>query len=185
MNVKPIIFSREMVLALLAGDKTQTRRLASSPLKNVQVGDRLYVRENFYKNSRLASDGVSMTAPTYCADLSEAELAKPGRPKVTPCIHMPRKLSRITLVVTGVKFECAHDISEADSKAEGVKPERDFTKPEGSTYRAGFEGIWRRLHGVGSWMENPDLVAITFGVIRQNVDSIPIWKTVLDSRSNH
>lgn len=46
MTDRPIIFSAPMVRALLAGRKTQTRRLATSPLAKCLPGDRLWVREN-------------------------------------------------------------------------------------------------------------------------------------------
>lgn len=47
MSERGIIFSAPMVRALLAGAKTQTRRLATSPLCRCVAGARLWVRETF------------------------------------------------------------------------------------------------------------------------------------------
>lgn len=136
-----------MVRALLAGTKTQTRRIVKYaedlvdadgwPLCDLSEcgagevraacpyglpGDRLWVREAF------------MHEPAdYCW---EASVSIPCRPAVTvyradhdagesrgagwkPSIHMPRALSRITLEITGVRVERLHDISEKDARAEG------------------------------------------------------------------
>ncbi|MBS67250.1 MAG: hypothetical protein Tp170SUR191951_44 [Prokaryotic dsDNA virus sp.] len=47
MTDRGIIFSGPMICALVDGRKTQTRRLASSPLAQSEPGDRLWVRETF------------------------------------------------------------------------------------------------------------------------------------------
>jgi hypothetical protein len=104
-------------------------------------------------------------------------------------IHMPRWASRLTLIVTGVKIERLRDISDADAKAEGVSTWRDgwSRKEAGLAFLRGTEAaeetnygpvarrlfylLWSSLHGDKSWAENPFVVAITFRVIKANIDA--------------
>lgn len=126
-----IIFSAPMVRAILAGQKTQTRRLASSPLALMLPGDRLWVRETMVINR----DGVRYRAdpgtPVYAYEITN-HAYHPGRDfwiknaraddvaRGWPSIHMPRWASRISLTVTDVRFEPVDQISEADARAEGI-----------------------------------------------------------------
>ena len=140
----PILFSAPMVLALLAGTKTQTRRVAKVKPgvllpdisqwadagegraravfardqiadPRVAVGDRLYVRETFGNAAMSGYDPVWF----YRAD---PETALPPGFKWKPAIHMPRVASRITLTVTDVRVQRLQEISEDDAIAEGLTP---------------------------------------------------------------
>ncbi len=95
-----------------------------------------------------------------------------------PSIHMPRWASRLTLAVEGIKVERLQDISEEDAQAEGAsqytsqtKILRPFNPDWKGEYRAGFMALWDSLHGPESWDANPLVVALTFRVIRANIDA--------------
>ncbi|SDA15177.1 hypothetical protein [Sphingomonas sp. NFR15] len=201
MTDRPIIFSAAMVRALLAGHKTQTRRLATSPLRHCAVGDRLYVREafrvdysaNWYREDLGRCPTPSEMDPTctgieFFAD-GERELGGNGYPSM----HMPRWASRLTLIVESVKVEPLQAISEADAAAEGAMPVpvgappgiSDLTgwthgqaiEPPDDCFLsaiASFRHLWRSLHAVGGarWEDNPNVVALTFRVERGNIDRI-------------
>ncbi len=146
MTDRPILFSAPMVRSLLAGTKTQTRRVAKHPLAQnlsyivdigkgwfgdeegeVQIrcpygqpGDRLWVRETW-----AAPHGEDARPPRaiQCDQMRIHYAASEDRGGLLwrPSIHMPRWASRITLEVTGVRVERLQDISEADAMAEGVQ----------------------------------------------------------------
>lgn len=152
MADRPIIFSAPMVRALLAGRKTQTRRLLRNPeyygcptgdcphdrqsecdaamrenaLPDVRykVGDRLYVREALYL------DPLCIPANIYRADeqrvvwrtREQAVWLNEYAHRNVPSIHMPRWASRLTLTVTDVRVQQLQAIIEADAKEEGVDP---------------------------------------------------------------
>lgn len=142
---RPILFSAPMVRAILAGTKTQTRRVAKidsvaygKPVQWVSVapcttgimevrcpygepGDRLWVRESFSGARAYETRGYPLrewgNKIFYWAD-GQPRSGDWTRPR--PSIHMPRSLSRITLEITGVRVEKLQEISEADAVAEGT-----------------------------------------------------------------
>lgn len=141
---RPILFSGEMVKAILAGRKTQTRRVIKpqpddGPWPNAashiewhdlltdtdyyvacghcpygKIGDHLWVRESWLRI------GAS-TEVWYKADGVFLE----GRTTWRPSIHMPRWASRIKLEITGIRVERVQAISENDARAEGITSHTD------------------------------------------------------------
>lgn len=159
-----------------------------SPWQKVQPGDRLWVRENW----QALSFGDYLPTNSTPADLRYAATGPLGGDDKDvrgypwrPSIHMPRWASRLTLIVEAVKVEPLHDISPDDAVAEGLWycKEGDaagfwFSGPEmaGEVWGDGsvecFERLWSSLHGPESWDANPEVVALTFRVIRENIDRI-------------
>ena len=175
MKSRPILFSASMIRALLAGTKTQTRRtvkgsammdsngfmplapdLAKCPYG--QPGDTLWCRETFLPKS---------SGTIYRADYSELEAAGLGGlyGGWKPSIHIPRALSRITLEIVSVRVERLNDISEEDAKAEGVMlPARTCTMYDG-IWRDGYQELWEKINGPGSWVLNPWIWVVGFSRI--------------------
>lgn len=151
MADKGIIFSAPMVRALLAGTKTQTRRLIHTTAKEMapgqilifegprfggtayrfaptyEAGDRLYVREH-WKTSADFNDVAPRDLPRDCSILTLADntvATKAFRPpwgKHRQGMHMPRWASRLTLTVSEVRVQRLQEISEEDAIAEGLIP---------------------------------------------------------------
>lgn len=183
MTVRPIIFSGPMVLALLEGRKTQTRRLATSPLRKCEPGDRLYVRETFHPWTGSASrKTIAYVADGQWIDWGSGWRGKPDGnflTRATPSIHMPRWASRLTLEVEAVRVEPLQSICPADALAEGVTNEmvhrcvREFDNPlPEDSWVGGYAWLWSSLHGRESWDSNPDVLVLSFSVIADNVDRL-------------
>jgi hypothetical protein len=169
---KPIIFAAPMILALLAGRKTQTRRVlrpqpikpefwagtwvdahheqfahfdsGERPIVRISPGDRLWVRETFSE----------CPLKTYY----RATERDPYEVKWIPSIHMPCWASRLTLEVTGVEVERVQDISEADAIAEGCHA--------GAAPQSEFADLWNSIHGPSAWEANPWVYALTFMIVQ-------------------
>jgi hypothetical protein len=175
MTDRPIIFSGPMVRALLDGRKTQTRRLATSPLRRCEAGDRLYVRESWRVSPEAAEgwhpdamrgwidfqagESIEAVAPSFAAVEAAAFTKHDDRDwdflpsRYRPSIHMPRWASRLTLVVEDVRFQRLRDISEGDARAEGIVEHPSYFLAHGapvqlagvSAYGA-FYCLWNSLH---------------------------------------
>lgn len=194
----PIIFSAGMVNALLGGHKTETRRLAyrlskdgcsryATPWQAVQRGDRFWVREHVRQDAdclarwRYAADGTMIEAPrtAHRAGAMVAWAHHQERTSV-PSIHMPRFISRLTLVVRSVHVEPLQAITVAGAKREGVRRlgRRDYVAGVGEKGTGGtdalacFSGLWMGLHGIASWHENPEVVVLRFKVRAVNIDAM-------------
>lgn len=164
MKEHPILFSGEMVRAILAGRKTVTRRL-NLRWARVKAGEGLWVREThsqagtgrvFYR----ADDGT--TAPSW-----------------TPSIHMPRDLSRVDLVATeDGREERLQDITEEEADAEGFGgnlPARAFPDfpwspaalDGGISIRECFAELWDAINGKrATWKSNPPVARLAFRMVR-------------------
>lgn len=185
MKERPILFSGEMVRAILDGRKTQTRRVCSvtdlddlregrvaQGLGKFRVGDRLWVREGFgiTDGQPVCLDGQTYDLDDrriiYRADVSDAIPDRFWRPS----IHMPRWASRITLEVVSVRVERLQDISIDDAIAEGVF--QGFDPPDGHGFRSEartlYREFWESINGKKHpWKSNPWVWVIEFKVVSQ------------------
>lgn len=184
MTERPILFSGAMVRAILAGTKSQTRRVvkgialewlrpdgftpefAAAPENGLcpygAPGDRLWVREAFIHEPADYCWEASVSIPcqpastVYRADFPDS---RPGE-GWKPSIHMPRNLSRITLEITGVRVERLQDISEADAIAEGIERPADGIPI--CNARQWYQVLWGQINGPDSWGANPWVWCISF-----------------------
>lgn len=146
-----MLFSSEMVRAILGERKTQTRRLARDCRidshgnawqgkwnfgqdvwgkphvdrwkKPCNVGDHIYVRETWGVLNDKHHRYCYLVDSQYPQGRSRQQLV--GN-RWRPSIHMPKAAARIWLEVTDVRTERLQDISEKDAIAEGIDMESEF-----------------------------------------------------------
>lgn len=173
MSVKPILFSSEMVRAILDGRKTVTRRVVKFLKKrnpkwsgyipegailygsnNIPAakspylpGDVLWVRETWCKF--IADHVIDGVKYAYRADTSaESErFRKELGYKWHPSIHMPKEAARIWLRVTDVRVERLQEIDEDGAIAEGLYKGWRLTQSSSlaETARQAFMWLWLHL----------------------------------------
>lgn len=188
-----------------------------------QVGDRLYVREewrtmaNFdglspvklgerYRNSIYPEKEAAVPVLFAADDARQGRWAddertawSPGRRRAG--MHMPRWASRLTNIVTDVRIQRLHDLTEAEAIAEGVERGvhpitgeidgwRDYSIIHAGPHKGkkhphaiapwknatlSYQSLWETLHQDEGerWADNPWVVATTFDVVRGNIDQVP------------
>lgn len=196
MKEKPILFSGQMVRAIIDRRKTQTRRIVKPQPdwidKSVmfwrgkaaminehrcpygQPGDRIWVREShapaadcWGRWERSIEKNCNLFGP---GELHyKADSGKPYIDRWRPSIHMPRWASRITLEITGVRIERLCDIDKTDSIAEGCAGGHGAIA--GYTYNATpieqFRALWDSINAKRApWASNPWVWVIEFRRIK-------------------
>lgn len=144
-------------------------------------GDRLWVKETWGLNDCLygGSQPIPKARPidlpadalVFYATEDDAEIRNELRWR--PSIHMPRWASRLTLDITEVRVERLHEISAADSLAEGVQcPTCEALQASACNGRgcfasiAAYRDLWNHINGPDNWAANPWVWVVTFEVER-------------------
>jgi len=181
-----LIFTGESIRAILAGAKTQTRRIVKPqpgtdvepvlrynrpewPCPYGSPGTRSWARESIKLLARAGRRDLAV----YVADDS-AVLCLTAWPwkvsKLSP-IFMPYGCRRLDLVITAVRAQRLHEITEADALAEGVgvayRQDGPGTFARDSA-RAAYEIAWGEINGPHSWAMNPFVWALTFEAARRD-----------------
>lgn len=192
MKEHPILFSTEMVKAILDRRKTQTRRVITpQPPKGYSYRGNEYNPLLPKFDSHYWMDGYAMWRPATCpygqpgdmlwvretfgviqydqtviykadCDIEGLEAAS-NYLKWKPSIHMPRWASRINLEVTNIRVERVQDISMEDSIAEGITP--DFYNRTALCWWYEFYGdLWDSINKKRGygWYLNPWVRVIEF-----------------------
>lgn len=153
---RPIVFSEPMVLAILAGNKTQTRRKIRKGARRCPygvAGDELWVRERWRVHhgepARLEflADGAARNLRSQALAQGLGPSERPRSP-----LFLPRGFARIRLGVIETRREALQAMTEADARAEGVGSVAEFC------------ALWESLHGPGSWERSGEVWVVRFCV---------------------
>jgi len=129
--MKGILFKEPMFNAVIAGQKTQTRRICQhqNSVARYKPGDIVYLKEPFYI---IPETGRLVYRYSCFSTLPQ----KAWKNK----LFMPASAARYFIKIKDVRVERLLDISEADAKAEGVQKGRfvGYGKIGMTSYKEGF-----------------------------------------------
>jgi hypothetical protein len=168
-----------MVQAILAGRKTQTRRVVkpqptyskgmvgpvwwigdenSKEIKCPygQSGDVLWVRETWQETTWLHPSNDEYGYIYKASENGREWAANDESWTWKPSIYMPKDACRIFLRITNVRVERLQDISAADCYKEGA------CSPTSSTPKLAWQLLWQSINGPESWNTNPFVWVVEF-----------------------
>lgn len=184
----PLLYTTEMVRAILADRKTQTRRVPVERYRNWKAGDLIWVREAILLKQEKDTpyfDALYYADNNHMENLHELDdwfmnynlwYYRCKDKQIIPSIHMPKQAARIWLEITGLREEAVQEISNEDSFAEGciAYDDREYWKedPMGAivladTPRDEFQTLWNQINskrqgGIYAWSQNPKVKVIEF-----------------------
>jgi len=168
MAERPVMFTAPMVRAILAGQKTETRRAVkiengdALPQRFGQPGDQLWVKEDLIRFDRdpptiqYAATISGMPANEHVpSHPNGAALWQWGEKKKISMMFMPRWASRITLNLLSVHMEPLHAITEQGARNEGI------------AHKCGVEQykmLWNAINAKRGypWVDNPLVWVVQF-----------------------
>lgn len=192
MTERPIIFTAESVEAILAGRKTQTRRIIrqlaacpegwrvartesrengdEQPIRcPYKPGDVLWAKEAWYKfHCDNVIDGKKYAYQPVKQDEYSREIMRGDGYRWRSPLFMPREAARLFLKLIAVRAERVQDISAADCDAEGYPPRTEAMclVTMDRNRRAWYEKLWDSLNAKRGypWSSNPWVWVLTFEV---------------------
>lgn len=161
MAIRPILFNTEMVIAILDGRKTCTRRICKDaneytvPDMDFYNADRrTYAVHNFADKEQMEQLSIAERTCQICpgdilyvresySELTFGYVYKADGENIDhlgnvikwhPSIHMPKEAARIWLKVTDVRVERLQEITEEGAKKEGAIDNRGFIHSPDNEY---------------------------------------------------
>jgi hypothetical protein len=193
IKFRPILFSTPMVLALLNGSKTQTRRTQGLECVNNDNSSKLSIdrpmldinlnqiglifssefEEIFVAFKYNVGDALWVRETFYktkAAELNGAYYYKATTDvgwdlKWKPSIFMPKDACRIFLKVKAIRTERLNDISSSDAQQEGLSE-------NGEGFVERYKTLWQSINGKDSWNKNPFVFVYEFERIEKPLDFI-------------
>lgn len=185
---RPMLFSGDMVRAILEGRKTQTRR-SIKVAPEAEFASQMQSICTPFRNKKvyiLGGEIKSIICPygqpgdhlwvretwnkfgnQYAYAATDSDVF--SETKWLPSIHMPRSAARILLQITDIRAERLYDITDADAIAEGIEQWPDgnykaYGKHAGKyTYaRHSFLDLFQHVTGIDTRTQNPWVWVITF-----------------------